>query len=119
MKFYVAGKFQDRENVRKLMTELEGLGHIIPCDWTDHTNNSGKAKSEYAVYDMEGVRESDIFVGRFIDDYKYNGAIAELGMALIADKQVFIVGRGANSCIFTNHPSVQKFENELEFLSYR
>ena len=34
MEFYVAGKFSDRKNIRKLMDKLEGLGHAISYDWT-------------------------------------------------------------------------------------
>ena len=29
MKFYVAGKWQDRKNIRKLMDRIQDLGHAL------------------------------------------------------------------------------------------
>ena len=117
MKFYVAGKFQDRENVRKLMDKIEAYGHTISTDWTDHINNSGKAKSEYAIYDLNGVKDCEVFVGRFVDDFNYSGARVEFGIALGLGKVICIIGRAIDSCIFMNHPVIRKFESEGQFVS--
>ncbi len=118
MGFYVAGKWQDRKNDRKLMDKIQELGHTITYDWTKDDENAKGYPVLNTINDTRGVYECDVFVGRFIGDYKYNGAMSELGMAIIENKQILIVGHGADSCIFTNHPLVQHFETDLEFLSY-
>ena len=118
MKFYVSGKFIDGVDIRKLMTALEDLGHTITCDWTGHNKNEKGYPVQFTLDDTEGVRECDTFVGRFIDRWRYSGALVELGMAIALDKKVYIIGSGADNCIFTNHPIIQHFQSELEFLSY-
>ncbi len=118
MKFYVAGKFQDRKNIRKLMDKIQDLGHAITYDWTIDEENAAGYPVLNTINDTRGVQICDAYVGRFIKKNRYRGALVELGIALGLGKRIYIIGHEADACIFTNHPSVQKFETELEFLSY-
>ena len=118
MKIYVAGKWQDRKNVRKLMDELENGGHTVTYDWTKDEENAVGYPIQNTINDTLGVRNCDVIVGRFIDDYKYSGALTEMGMAIGLGKPVLIIGHAIDNCIFINHPTVQKFETELELLSF-
>ncbi len=118
MKFYIAGKWQDRKNCRKLMRELQCLGHSITYDWTDDEENAEGYPVQNTINDTVGVQICDAYVGRFIEENHYRGALVELGIALGLTKKIYIIGHSEDDCIFTNHPSVQKFEDEGEFLSY-
>ncbi len=118
MEFYVAGKFSDRKNIRKLMDKLEGLGHAISYDWTTGEKTDEGYPIVNVINDTRGVQVCDAYVGRFIDKNNYKGALVELGIALGLNKQIFIIGHAIDSCIFCHHLSVQRFGNEAEFLSY-
>ena len=118
MEFYVAGKWQDRENVRKLMDKIQELGHAITCDWTLDEENAAGYPVLNTINDTRGVQICDAYVGSFVNKNKYQGALVELGIALGLNRRIFIIGHAVDTCIFTNHPSVQRFETELEFLNY-
>ena len=118
MRFYIAGKWQDRRNIRKLMDKIEGLGHTITYDWTKDEENAEGYPIINTINDTRGVQACDTYVGRFIETNNYKGALVEFGIALGLNKKIFIIGHAVDACIFTNHPGAQKFETELEFLSY-
>jgi len=118
VKFFVSGKFEDRENVRKLMDKIQGLRHAITYDWTiDEEADEGYPVIN-TINDLRGVQMCDILACRFIEENNYRGSLTELGIALGLNKRICVIGHGADKCIFVNHPSMQRFENEYEFLSY-
>ncbi len=117
-RFYVAGKWQDRKNCRKLMDELQGLGHAITYDWTIDEENAEGYPVLNTINDLRGVQICNAYVGRFVEENHYRGALVELGIALGLGKLIYIIGHCEDACIFTNHPSVQHFEDEDDFLSY-
>lgn len=117
MKLYIAGKFQERKQVRWLMDRLVELGHTITFDWTTAHYETKEETPEDAVECVRGVINADAYVGVFIMDYTYKGALIEMGVALGLDKKVYIIGHAIDS-LFIKHPNVQQFDNELEFLSY-
>lgn len=120
MKLYVAGKWEDRENVRKLMDELEIQGHEIVHDWTaiEVSNDDIEALTEHSVYDTEGVRNCELLVALVDKDYAYAGTLGEIGMAVIQNKEICVIGNGCIKFIFFYHPSVKKFSKEEELLDY-
>ena len=118
MKFFVSGKFEDRGNIRRLMNALENLGHTITYDWTIDEETDEGYPIISAVNDARGVQVCDVLVCRFIEKNSYRGSLSELGMAIVLNKRIFIIGHAVDSCIFVNHPSAQRFESENEFLSY-
>jgi len=118
MKFYIGGKWEEREGVRKLQNELRRLGHIITIDWTWHEEDDPGFPSQYAIEDIVGVTSCDAYVGRFVSKVNYRGALVEMGAALAGGKRVFIIGHAIDSCLFANHPLVQRFDNEAVFLRF-
>ena len=118
MKFYVAGKWQDRKNIRKLMDKIQNLGHAITYDWTIDEENAAGYPVLNTINDTRGVQICDAYVGRFVEENHYRGALVELGIALGLSKKIYVIGHCEDDCIFVNHPTVQRFANELEFLSY-
>lgn len=118
MKIYAAGKWEDRGAVRKLQEALIKLGHTITVDWTWHEKADGGYPIQYSIDDIKGVQLADAFVGLFVGDYRYKGALVEMGAALGLGKKVYLIGHAIDSCLFSKHPLVQQFETELEFLNY-
>ena len=110
MKIYAAGKWEDRARVSSIMRMLEGMGHEITCDWTDHKYEDEDYPQQYCADDVQGVKDADLYLGIFVADYHYRGALVEMGIALGADIPVWLLGDKADGCIFTNHPSVRKFQ---------
>ena len=108
MKFYVAGKWQDRRSIQRLQQALTVGGHEITVDWTGHVNpKSQSVLQEWAIRDVEGVLDCDTYIGIFTNGS--NGALVELGVALGLGKRVWIIGNAIDTCIFLSHPLVTKF----------
>jgi len=117
LKFYVAGKWEDREAVRKIQNNLIAKGHQITVDWTKHEISDEGYPKQYSEDDINGVRDCDIYVGRFVDKLNYKGALVEMGAALAMRKPTFIIGRAIDSCVFKHHYLVKHFEDDNDFLN--
>ena len=117
MDIYVAGKYENRKNVRRLMTSIEFLGHGITEDWTRHEPDEDSVMLGYALDDVRGVRESDLFVLLVNKPYVYQGAFVELGVAISEDIPIAIIGHMIDGCIFSLIPE-SRFDTELEFLKW-
>lgn len=109
MKIYVAGKWEDRQRISHIMRILEGMGEEITCDWTHHEYEDESYPDQYAVDDAEGVKGADLYIGVFLDDYQYRGALVEMGIALGVGIPIWLYGSKQDNCIFSHHPSVRKF----------
>lgn len=96
MKFYIAAKFEDKENVHRAIQLLTEAGHTVPYDWTASTT----ADTEQALKDLEGVKGADALLGLFTENHNYRGAVMEVGMACALGKYVIIVGDWLDGCIF-------------------
>ena len=81
MRFYVGSKFEERLKVRWLMDRLEDLGHEITFDWTTEHYQNKEETPEDAEECIHGVFDAHAYVGLFIEDYHYKGALVELGVA--------------------------------------
>ena len=110
MKFYVAGKWQDRFAVQKIHQALIDRGHEITVDWTNHVDPQNQSiLREWSERDIEGSTQCDTYIGVFRRKVVYTGALVEMGAALAAGRRVWIIGNEIDSCIFMNHPLVVKF----------
>lgn len=120
MKVYVAGKFEDRDIVRQVYRELKSKGHEITLDWTDHEHSKTTSEqAKWAVEDIEGVKRCDVLIAVLISDYRYRGALIEIGAALALGKRVITLGRNENSSTFLYHPLVTKLDNLWEWEGMR
>lgn len=124
MKFYVAGKWQDRYAVRWLQEQLRRMGGEITVDWTTHDYGPNGVLAtpeqlrQIALEDEEGVRQADAVVGVLLSDYNYKGVWVEFGIALALHKFVYTVGEAGDSCMFMNHPRICKFRTMEDFLKH-
>lgn len=105
MRIYVAGKFEDKARIQEVQRLLRSEGHSITYDWTV---DEDPVSSVQAMNDMHGVMKCDAFVFVAYEDLNFRGAYAEFGMALALGKPVYILGTGADRCIFTNLPQVHR-----------
>jgi len=112
LKIYCAGKWKEREQVKKVMEMFEARGHTITCDWTKHiaperdiqVGNHGI--KTYAEEDLEGVRECDVLVAYMSNpDIFYKGAWIEIGIALGLGKKVIIIGKDVTT-VFLGLPNI-------------
>jgi len=114
--FYIAGKWEEREQIREIQKALIEKGHEITCDWTYHEKDDPGYPVTYAVEDIEGVKNCDVYVGVFVSDLNYKGALVEMGAALATFKTVCIIGHAIDSCLFREHPLVGWYDTVEEFL---
>ena len=119
MKFYVAGKYCEKDIIRQVHTVLRKSGHDITLNWTDHDiypeDSPAEKMSQFAKDDIEGVLSADAFVGILLNDHPYKGLWVEMGTALGKGMPCYLVGSAGDDCIFSNHYLVRKF-NSLEDL---
>ncbi len=121
MNIYVAGKWEDRERIKILMRYVKGYRHHITCDWTGHeppTIDKQYVLEQYALEDLEGIEEADWYVGVFLDNYQYKGALVELGFAIANYKQIHLIGHAIDSCLFTHYPLIYRHETISDFLQH-
>jgi hypothetical protein len=116
MRVYVAGKFEERSSIRTLMDALKEQGCSITVDWTVHEYTDIEYPVEYAIEDVNGVAKCDTYIGLFLNENSYKGALVELGVALGLKKRIMIIGHAIDSCIFANHPRVEHYDSVSECL---
>jgi hypothetical protein len=115
MKIYVASRFANVDEVRRLYGLLRQDGHEITADWTVHHNvkpysQNQELATEYAVEDLEGVKNCDVFI--LLTTEKVGaGSMTEFGAALLSSAirktpKIYVVGSHQNTNIFYIHPLV-------------
>lgn len=114
MKFYVASKFENQEEVGEVIDYLTMNGHTNTYDWRGGVNINRKQ----AELDMNGVKDADFVVGIFTQDYQYKGAICEIGMALALNKKVFILGEWLDKMIFMELRNIKKLDKITSIISH-
>ncbi len=116
MKWYIAARFDEKEKVREIHQLLAVYGHTITSDWTVHLpikpyDHHERESREYSLADIDGVRESDIFV--LLSDDAGTGMYVELGTAIASHLTfgkplIYVVGEHSSRSMFYFHPSVKR-----------
>ena len=114
MRFYVAGKWEERKICRALMKELQRRGHGITRNWTKRLGT--ETDELIALCDEDAVLRADIVVIIALKQLPYKGAYVELGIGLAADKQIVLIGQGFEGCVFIAHPAVKRYDSIEAFL---
>jgi hypothetical protein len=117
IKAYVAGKFEEKDEARKLMADLGRLGVSITHDWTVFDINNDD-KSECAIHDANGVLDADFLAVVADKHLPYKGSYVEFGIALGRNIPVYVIGDGMDGCVFIKHPNIKKFLNKKGFLDF-
>lgn len=113
-RIYVAGKFEDIERVRAVQDVLKGAGHTITFDWTRDEDGFTAVQ---AMRDMRGVLTADALVFVAYEDLGFRGSYVEFGMALMRGIPIYLIGTGADRCLFTTLPQVHRGIEDLLVLS--
>lgn len=110
-KIYFAGHSSQWQQVQTWIEGAKELGHTVTFDWTAMVAQHGRGSVEHtprevlieaAVKDTQGVVDADLFV-LFGHEGLY-GAMAELGMALATETEVWIVENPPRYSVFFDHP---------------
>jgi len=67
MKFYIAGKFEEVDQIHQLFKRVQAAGHEISYDWTTHIKSKPYTEHvdricSYAENELEAILGSDVFV---------------------------------------------------------
>jgi len=120
--FYIASKWENKDNVARLAAELEKMGHSISHKWFAVEAAYMQDAPMHARLDLHGVRDCTTFVALFDADFSFLNAYVELGMALALSKKVFIVGQADKNCLFTRleEPDafIERFDGVDSFLAF-
>ena len=128
MKVYIASKFSSRHRMRPIKFKLKQLGFDVLSDWIDNNpldetiggdydsiGNHPDASHNIAARDIRQVLECDIFIIDTQDVSQTGGRECELGMALMASKQlIYRVGPIRN--VFHAHKTIQTYKTWEELL---
>lgn len=110
MKFYVAGKYEDKERVRRAQRCVTAAGHEVTHDWTTAPEQGGPKEAEE---DRQGVVAADALLFVNVDpDLRYAGSLVEIGIAVALEKQVYFLNRAhMERNVFYHLPCVQSVES--------
>lgn len=67
MKFYIAGKFEEVDQIHALFQRVRAAGHEVSYDWTTHIKSKPYSEHverirSYAENEIEAILNSDVFV---------------------------------------------------------
>ncbi len=85
-KFYIIGKFEDKERVRNLRMRLEELGYENSYDWTTHRpikpySENPELATEYSENELKAISESDIII--YLSSREGTTSKLEMGGAML------------------------------------
>lgn len=90
MKFYIASKLENYEQVRSLADKLKSTSWIHTYDWTAHGSvkeSSVEILKEVGQKEYAGVKDADIVI---VLTPQGRGTHTELGMAIALNKQIYL-----------------------------
>ncbi len=116
MKYYIASRFDNKDEVRKIYARLAEHGHEIAFDWTEHPpikpyNDHSDQSQEFAIADLNGARNCDVLI--VISSDAGTGMYVELGAAMASflergAPRIFVIGEHNTRSMFYFHPGVNR-----------
>ena len=112
MKFYIAGKFEEVEQIHALYERVRAADHEISYDWTTHIKSKPYTEHverirQYGENELQAILDSDVFV--YLTHERGTTLHMEFGAALAkkwqgGDIEIFVVGENnARSPWYFNH----------------
>jgi hypothetical protein len=118
LKLYLAGRWQQRDYINTLASELRNRGHIVTARWLD-IEHKRYTKPECAQIDLDDIDAAHVLVS-FTEapDVGYNtgGRHVEFGYSIAKGKILILVGPIEN--IFHELPGVIRLDSFAELLDY-
>lgn len=130
MKIFVSGSIREKGRIREVYAALIAAGHVITHDWTQTDampTSYADAPGEAAIRaqkDIDGVLAADAYIIVTDNELPGKGMYVELGAALALASlrsqgfPVLLLGPMYHESIFYYHPSILRFENFAEVLSW-
>jgi len=90
MKFYIASKLENYEQVKDLSLKLKNAGWVHTYDWTVHGSVkevSIERLKEVGQLEYNGINEADVVI---VLTPQGRGTHTELGIALAMNKQIYL-----------------------------
>ena len=89
MRFYIASKLENYEQVNYLASKLKSAGWTHTYDWTAHglAKRNIEILKEVGGMEYNGVKEADVII---VLTPQGRGTHTELGMAIALNKQVYL-----------------------------
>ena len=90
MKFYIASKLENHEQVKHLAHKLKSAGWTHTYDWTVHGSvkeSDIETLQEVGNLEYSGVKEADVVI---VLTPQGRGTHVELGMAIAFGKQIYL-----------------------------
>lgn len=122
MKFFVAARTKQKDNVNQVIKALEKLGHQNLTVWLKEKNikpyeQHKRLASKYSLNSVEAIKKSDIFI--LISDKAGTGMYSDFGMALMLNRlfkkpKIYVIGNYISGAIYYFHPSVKIKKNIAE-----
>lgn len=95
LKFYLAGSFDRRDELRGYAERLEAHGHEITSRWLDPTFTDSRDLEQNAFADLHDIEDCHWML-QFTGSGTSGGRHVELGIALALHKQIEIIGPKEN-----------------------
>lgn len=113
---YIAGKYTARERLKAERETLRASGVEVTSSWMDNhypveADVSDETARREARMDFREVEACDLLILDTLDESNTGGRDVELGMALIAGKQIVRIGPARN--VF--HKLLSNFESWSEY----
>ena len=110
---YIAGKWDDRDQVITLMSWLNKMSVVVSHDWTaqEHKEETMPEWLRTATMDVAGIRQADFLVAIMDREYVFRGTWVEIGYALALGKTAMLVGAEARKTNFCALPNVRLFKD--------
>lgn len=124
MKFYVAAKWELKEQVEDIYKKIKARGHEITEDWTKHDvkkpyGGDIENSRKFSLLDVKGTRASDVFV--LLTDKDGIGMYVEFGIAIMSyivnkKPRVYVIGSNLERSVHFFHPHVRRKKTIEEVL---
>lgn len=121
MKFYIASRLHNRDQVRYVASLLQVNGWTQTCDWTDFEVPSAESPDSLrriGEREREGVKAADVVI---VLTPQGRGTHIELGMAIALGKRVYLYHMDdsfftcdEHTCAFYWLPQVKQLTGKIE-----
>ena len=116
MKIYIAGRWEDRKQIREIQKAMIDQGYELTLDWTDHEYPTARRTlAKWAADDLTAASNAETLIALMEVTHDYKGAWCEIGACLATGGIIIILGHGSDSAIFLNHPRIIQYNSWEEY----
>jgi hypothetical protein len=124
MKFYIAARFNLKNEVNRLTKEIKKYGHKVIGTWVKQKNikpyeKHAEISKINSIKSVNQIKNCDVFV--LLTDEEGTGMYIELGVAIFSNTlknkpKIYIIGKHLTRSMFYFHPAVNRRKTIKEVL---